>query len=52
MQVFAIVVSLSITLVAIALFARAIASIIGVIKTGQPVVGRRDFKGQRWLTMT
>jgi Fe-S oxidoreductase len=51
MQVFAIVVSLGITLVAVALFARAIGSIVSVVRIGQPVVGRTDRQGQRWLTL-
>jgi Fe-S oxidoreductase len=51
MQVFAIAVSLAITLVALALFARAIARIVGVVGMGQPVVGRSAHKPQRWLTM-
>jgi Fe-S oxidoreductase len=51
MQVLAIVVSLVITVVAVALFAKAIARMIAVIKTGQPVVGRHDRKALRWATM-
>ncbi|MEJ7708236.1 MAG: (Fe-S)-binding protein [Nocardioidaceae bacterium] len=51
MQVFAIIASLTIAVIAIALFGSAIVSIVGVIQTGQPVVGRRDHQSQRWLTM-
>jgi Fe-S oxidoreductase len=51
MQVVAIAVSLAVSVVAIALFARSAAAIVAVIRLGQPVVGRRDHKGQRWVTM-
>ncbi|MEP6665966.1 MAG: (Fe-S)-binding protein, partial [Nocardioidaceae bacterium] len=51
MQVSAIVVSLAISIVAIALFAKAIAAIVAVVKTGQPAVGRTTHKGARWVTM-
>ena len=40
-----------VALVAIALFGRAIASIVAVVRTGQPVAGRRDRPGTRWVTM-
>ena len=52
MQVFAIVVSLAIALVAIALFARAIASIVAVVGIGQAAPAYRfaDPK-RRWATM-
>ncbi|MBA2558935.1 MAG: (Fe-S)-binding protein [Propionibacteriales bacterium] len=51
MQVFAIVASLAVALVAVALFARAIAEIVAVVRTGQPAVGRSNDPGSRWLTM-
>ncbi|MBA3233796.1 MAG: (Fe-S)-binding protein [Propionibacteriales bacterium] len=51
MQVFAVVVSLTITFVAVALFARAIGQIVAVIKTGQPTVARSDNKAARWAVM-
>ncbi len=51
MQVIAIVMSMAITAVAIALFARAIVKIVAVLRTGQPDIDRRDNRGQRWLTM-
>jgi len=51
MQVFAIVVSLAVTVVAIALFAKAITQIVGVIRTGQPAIGRTDDKASRWAAM-
>ncbi|MDQ3422292.1 MAG: (Fe-S)-binding protein, partial [Actinomycetota bacterium] len=51
MQVFAIVVSLVITLVAIALFARAIGQIVSVLRLGQPATGRTDSPGARSLTL-
>ncbi len=51
MQIVAIVVSISIALVAIGLFVRAIREIVAVVKTGQPTANRSDRPGQRWLTM-
>jgi Fe-S oxidoreductase len=51
MQILAIVVSLAITAVGIALFVKAIRTIIATIKVGQPAVGRTDDKGARWTTM-
>jgi Fe-S oxidoreductase len=50
MQIFAIVVSLTIAVVAIALFVRAIRSIVAVMRIGQPA-GRTDRPGRRTLTM-
>jgi Fe-S oxidoreductase len=50
MQTFAIVVSLAIAVVGIALFVRAIRSIIGVMKVGQPA-RRTDNPAGRSLTM-
>ncbi|HEU4812478.1 MAG TPA: heterodisulfide reductase-related iron-sulfur binding cluster [Nocardioides sp.] len=50
MQIFAIVVSLAIAVVGIALFVRAIRSIIGVMKVGQPT-SRTDNPGMRTVTM-
>ncbi len=51
MQVVAIVVSLAVSGVAIAMFARAAAAIVTVVRVGQPVAGRRDEPGRRWATM-
>lgn len=51
MQVFAIVVSLAIALVAIALFARAVGEIVATVRIGQPTVGRSERPGARWGTM-
>ncbi len=45
MQVFAIVVSLAITLVAVALFAKAIGQILATLRIGQPAVGRSGRQG-------
>src|SRR6476646_7728189 len=50
MQIFAIVVSLAIAVVCIAFFVRAIRSIIGVMKVGQPAA-RTDAPGRRTVTM-
>jgi hypothetical protein len=47
----AIVVSLAITVVAVALFVRAIRQILAVVRTGQPTLGRTDHKAARWATM-
>ena len=52
MQIFAIVVSLAISLVAVALFAKAIGQIVSVLKLGQPAVGRTDNAASRWTTLT
>ncbi|MEO5709434.1 MAG: 4Fe-4S dicluster domain-containing protein [Nocardioidaceae bacterium] len=49
MQIFAIVVSLAIAAVGIALFVKAIRSIIATVKIGQPI-NRTDDKGARTLT--
>ncbi|MGH3469574.1 MAG: 4Fe-4S dicluster domain-containing protein, partial [Thermocrispum sp.] len=51
MQIFAIVVSLAVTVVAVALFAKAANQIIAVVRLGQPAVGRSDRPGARWATM-
>jgi Fe-S oxidoreductase len=51
MQIFAIVVSLAITLVAIALFAKAVGQIVSVVKLGRPVIGRKDHAGSRWVNV-
>ncbi len=48
MTVVAIVVALAVSAVGIALFARAAARIVGVVRLGQPEVGRRDRPGERW----
>jgi Fe-S oxidoreductase len=50
MQIFAIVVSLAIAVVGIALFLRAIRGIVGVIRIGGPA-GRTDHPGSRLATM-
>ena len=50
MQIFAIVVSLAIAVVGIALFVRAIRTIIGVIKVGQPAA-RTDHPAGRTVTL-
>ncbi len=51
MQIVAIVVSLVIAAVGIALFVQAIRSMIATIRIGQPAVGRSDDRGARWATM-
>jgi Fe-S oxidoreductase len=47
-QVLAIVVSLVVSFVAVALFARAVGAIITVVRLGQPAPGRTDSKRDRW----
>ncbi|MDT0203485.1 (Fe-S)-binding protein [Nocardioides sp. AE5] len=51
MQIFAIVVSLAVSVVAIAMTARAVRQMLGVIRIGQPAVGRTDKPVARTLTM-
>ncbi len=51
MQIAAIVISLGITVVGIALFARAIHQMVRVVRLGQPTAGRTAHAGQRWATM-
>ena len=51
MQAAAIVVSLAVTLVAIALAARAVGQIVSVVRLGQPTGGRTDRPGTRTTTM-
>ncbi|MEP7092272.1 MAG: (Fe-S)-binding protein, partial [Nocardioidaceae bacterium] len=51
MQIFAIVVSLAIAVVGIALFVVAIRSILATLRIGQPAVGRTDRKAARWANM-
>jgi len=51
MQVLAIVVTVAITLVAVALAAKAVTQMVAVIGLGQPLVGRRDHRSARWATM-
>ncbi|HLK95713.1 MAG TPA: (Fe-S)-binding protein [Nocardioidaceae bacterium] len=51
MQVVAAVLTVAITLVALALFARAATEIVRTVMVGQPVVGRRDEPGQRCKNM-
>jgi ferredoxin len=51
MQVFAIVVSLAVAAVGIALFVKAIREIIATVRIGQPTVGRTADRGARWTNM-
>src|SRR3954453_12658826 len=51
MQIFAIVVSLAIAAVGIALFVKAIRQIISTVRIGQPTVGRTADRGARWTNM-
>jgi Fe-S oxidoreductase len=45
------VVSVAVTVLALALVTRAAIGIVTVLRVGQPVPGRRDRPTQRWLTM-
>ncbi|HWH99086.1 MAG TPA: Fe-S oxidoreductase, partial [Propionibacteriaceae bacterium] len=51
MKVGAIVVALAISLVGVAVFARAVRTIVRVVKLGRPVSGRRNQPGQRWKNL-
>ncbi|HYO33301.1 MAG TPA: (Fe-S)-binding protein, partial [Nocardioidaceae bacterium] len=51
MQILAIVVSLTMAAVGLAMFVQAIRSIVATIKIGQPVVGRTDHPAARWTNM-
>ncbi len=51
MKVLAIAVALAISLVGIAVFVRAVRSIVKVVKLGRPVPGRRDHPSRRWKQM-
>ncbi|MEJ7708257.1 MAG: (Fe-S)-binding protein [Nocardioidaceae bacterium] len=48
---FAIIVSIAVTLIAVALFARTAAHIVSVVGTGQPAPGRTNQPATRWVTM-
>ncbi|HET8717825.1 MAG TPA: heterodisulfide reductase-related iron-sulfur binding cluster [Nocardioidaceae bacterium] len=50
-QIIAVVVSLAISVVAIALFVKAVRHIIAVVRLGQPTPNRSADKGARWRTM-
>lgn len=51
MQAVAIVVSLAITAVAVVLVVRAMRAMLGVVRLGQPAVGRNDRRAARWRGM-
>ena len=48
MKILAIVLALAVSVLGVALFARAVASIVGVIKLGGPTFGRTDHRADRW----
>ena len=48
MTTVAIVLALAVSLVGVALFVRAVRSIVAVVRLGRPAVGRGDRPGQRW----
>src|SRR5690606_37203388 len=50
-RVAAIVVSTALTLIGVALVARAAAAIVAVVRRGQPAVGRTDHPAERWRTL-
>jgi Fe-S oxidoreductase len=47
-SIVAIVIALAVSVVGVLLFARAVAGIVGVVKLGRPLVGRRDRPRERW----
>ena len=51
MRSVAIVVALAATVVGVALFARAAASIVRVVRLGRPIAGRRDQPAERWQNL-
>ncbi|WP_156388768.1 heterodisulfide reductase-related iron-sulfur binding cluster, partial [Nocardioides sp. Root151] len=51
MQIFAIVVSLAVTVVAVVLTTRAVRAMLGTIRIGQPALGRTDRPAARTVTM-
>ena len=51
MQIIAIVISLAISVVAVAFTAMAVKKMLGVVRMGQPAVGRTDNPGRRTVTM-
>jgi Fe-S oxidoreductase len=50
-RIAAIVVALAATVVGVALFARAVARIVGVVRLGRPITGRRDQPAERWRNL-
>ncbi|OYO18671.1 Fe-S oxidoreductase [Enemella dayhoffiae] len=46
-----VVLALLISVIGVALFARAVARIVGVVKLGQPTLGRTDNPGERWKAL-
>ncbi len=48
MRIAAIVLALAVSVVGVALFARAVASIVGVVKLGGATYGRQDRPAERW----
>ena len=48
MRIAAIIVALAVSVAGVALFARAVTSIVGVVTLGRPTAGRRDDPGRRW----
>jgi Fe-S oxidoreductase len=47
-KIVAIVLALAVSVVGVALFSRAVATIVGVVKLGGPTAGRDDHKADRW----
>jgi Fe-S oxidoreductase len=47
-SVLAVVLALAVSVVGVAVFAKAVADIVGVVRLGRPVVGRRDDPRARW----
>ena len=51
MTTLAIILALASTVIGVALFVRAVMSIVAVVKLGQPTLGRADEPGNRWKTL-
>lgn len=51
LKIVAIVAALAVSVVGLALFVRAIAHIVSVIRMGQPTLGRTDNAGRRWANL-
>ena len=48
LRVIAVVLALAVSVAGVVVFARAVASIVGVVRLGRPLPGRRDRPGMRW----
>ncbi len=51
MRTAAVVVALAATVLGVLLFARAVATVVGVLRTGGPTLGRSDHPARRWRNL-